>query len=44
MSVSTTDCITPYGPISFIDIYRGTLQADTLSSFLFTLFLEPFLR
>jgi hypothetical protein len=42
--VSSTDCITPYGPTPSIDINRGTLQGDTLSSFLFALFLEPFLR
>jgi hypothetical protein len=42
--VSTTDYITPYGSIPSIDISRGTLEGDTLSPFLFTLFLEPFLR
>jgi hypothetical protein len=42
--VSTTDYITPYGSTPSIDISRGTLQGDTLSPFLFTLFLEPFLR
>jgi hypothetical protein len=42
--VSTTGCITPYGPTHYIDIKHGTLQGDTLSLFLFTLFLEPFLR
>jgi hypothetical protein len=42
--VSCTDYITPYGPTPSIDINRGILQRDTLSPFLFTLFLEPFLR
>jgi hypothetical protein len=42
--VSSTNCITPYVPTPSIDIKRGTLQRDTLSPFLFTLFLEPFLR
>jgi hypothetical protein len=42
--VSSTDYITPYGPTPSIDINRGTSQGDTLSPFLFTLFLEPFLR
>jgi hypothetical protein len=37
--VSTTDYITPS-----IDINSGTLKGDTLSPFLFTLFLEPSLR
>jgi hypothetical protein len=42
--VSSTDYITPYGPTPSIDINRRTFQGDTLSPFLFTLFLEPFLR
>jgi hypothetical protein len=42
--ISTIDYITPYGSTPSIDINRGTHQGDTLSPFLFTLFLEPFLR
>jgi DNA-binding FrmR family transcriptional regulator len=42
--VSTTDYITMYGPTPSIDSNRGTLQGDTFSPFLFTLFLEPSLR
>jgi hypothetical protein len=42
--VSATEYITPYGPTPSIDINRGTLQGDTLSPFVFTLFLESFLR
>jgi hypothetical protein len=42
--VSSTDYLTPYGPTPSIDINRGTLQVDTLTPFLITLFLEPFLR
>jgi hypothetical protein len=42
--VSSTDYITPNGPTPAIDINRGTLQGDTLSSFIFTLYLEPFRR
>jgi hypothetical protein len=40
--VSTTDYITPYRSTPSIDINRGTLQGNTLSPFMFTLFLEPF--
>jgi hypothetical protein len=41
--VYTSNYNTPYGPSPHIDINRGTLQGDTLSPFLFTLFLELFL-
>jgi hypothetical protein len=42
--LSSTDYTTPYGSTPSIDINRGTLQEDILSPFMFTLFLEPFLR
>jgi hypothetical protein len=42
--VSSTDYITPYGPTPSIDVNRGALQGYTLSPFLFTPVLEPFLR
>jgi hypothetical protein len=42
--VSSTDYFTPYGSTPSIDINRGTMQGYTLSPFMFTLFLEPFLR
>jgi hypothetical protein len=42
--VPSTDYTTPHGPTPSTDINRGTLQGDTLSPFIFTLFLEPFLR
>jgi hypothetical protein len=42
--VATTDYINPYGPTPSIDNNRGTQRGDTLSPFLFTLLLEPFLR
>jgi hypothetical protein len=40
--VSTTDYITPYGSTPSIAINHGTLQGDTFSPFLITLFLERF--
>jgi hypothetical protein len=42
--VSSTDYIIPYGSTPSIDINHGTVQGDTLSPFMFSLFLEPFLR
>ena len=41
---STTAYATPYGLTRDLQINRGTLQGDTLSPFLFTIFLEPLLR
>jgi hypothetical protein len=42
--LSSTEYTTPYSPTPSIDINRGTLQGDTLSPFLFAIFVEPFLR
>jgi len=42
--VSNTYYMTSHGNTSLISIQRGTLQADTLSPFLFTIFMEPLLR
>ena len=41
---SSTYFMTPHGNTEPIQIERGTLQGDTLSPFLFTLFLEPLMR
>ena len=43
-AASSTAYITPHGLTPQIPIHRGTLQGDTLSPFLFTLFLEPLMR
>jgi hypothetical protein len=36
--------MTIYGNTAPLPIYRGTLQGDTLSTFLFTIFMKPLLR
>jgi hypothetical protein len=36
--------MTPHGNTPFKPIHRGTLQGDTLSPFIFTIFMEPLLR
>ena len=41
---SSTYYTTPHGNTTDIPIERGTLHGDTLSPFLFTLFLEPLMR
>ena len=41
---ATTKVATPYGHTAPIRIQRGTLQGDSLSPFLFILYLEPLLR
>ena len=35
---------TPHGNTPTIPIHRGTLQGDTISRFLITIFMEPLLR
>jgi hypothetical protein len=39
-----TQVVTPYGRTTPIQVQRGTLQGDSLSPFLFILYLEPLLR
>ena len=43
-SASSTYYMTIHGNTDPLHIYRGTLQGDTLSPFLFTIFMEPLLR
>jgi hypothetical protein len=43
-SASNTYYMTLHGNTIPLSIYRGTLQGDTLSPFLFTIFMEPLLR
>ena len=43
-NASSTSYITPHGLTPQIPVRRGTLQGDTLSPHLFTLFLEPLMR
>ena len=43
-SVSNTYYMTIHGNTAPLFIYRGTLQGDKLSPFLFTIFMEPLLR
>jgi hypothetical protein len=42
--VSSTYYMTPHDNASTIPIHTGTLQGDTLSPFIFTIFTEPLLR
>ena len=42
--VSGTYYMKPHGDTPTITIHRGTLQGDTLSPFIFTIFMEPLLR
>ena len=43
-SASNTYYMTIHGNTAPLSIFRGTLQGDTLSPFLFTIFMEPLLR
>jgi hypothetical protein len=42
--VSGTSYMTPHGSTPTIPIHIGALQGDTLSTLLFTIFVEPLLR
>jgi hypothetical protein len=41
---ATTTVQTPHGPIAPLEFNRGTIQGDSLSPFLFVVYLEPLLR
>lgn len=41
---ATTTIKTPYGPTQAIPLQRGTIQGDSLSPFLFVMYIEPLLR